>query len=186
MSISKKDMLLVFLLASWFLGSVFWGAKGNPDLFQRFGAWGVAVSIFYYVALRQRIPSNAQLVDRLAVMRRNITLNSKHVEGAYRNAALTAVELKRTRDELGLQALPFSEQMEIVLREKEQEEPLNSEGFEEKMEAFDLAEKEAISVLENSDNTRERVQSVVAIVSTVQWGSGDLVVNFAKCGATSC
>lgn len=182
-----KDIFLNALALSWIVAS-FWAFFGDdPDLFQRLGSWGVVVSVFYYLVIRPFAPVPDEIVKRFSSVNKHQNLNSQHIEGAYRNAALAAYELHKTRLELGLEPLPFGDAMKDVLKERLDNEPIDYEGFNKKMDTLDERELAANATSRGLSYTREVFQQAMAIVATIQWGFGDLFVNtLSMCGGKPC
>ena len=157
---------------------------GNAEFFQRLGAWGVAISVLNFLLVRANPEIPSTIIARFREVQLHLNGNSKHIGGAYRNASLTASELNQTRRELGLKPLPLREQAEGVLLEYQSKGYIDFASLDQQVK--DLAEEETDANDQDRALARARgvYQNTLAVVSTLQWGFGDLLVHRLSVGWT--
>lgn len=165
---------IAFLL--WFGLSAAFAWHANGDFFSRIGAAGAAYAVAYFALIRHGEIVPNLLLGQMREMRRAQHLHAENIHESYRNSAFVAVDLGKTRKELGLASTEFCESMKQVLMADAQKVPLDAsaldEFFVEPYVVSDAANARVTQTRRRSDAT----QAVVLVLSTLQWGFGDLLV----------
>lgn len=170
------DFVGFVVLLVWVGLSAFFAWSSNGDFFSRMGAAGAAYAVAYFALLRHGEIVPNTLVAQLREMRRMQNFHSENIHKSYRNSALVAVDLDKTRKEIGLEPTLFGQSMKQAFALSSKNEDSSAASLDSKFLELDSATDTANARVKSVRQRSETLQAIVLVLSTLQWGFGDLLV----------
>lgn len=175
------DAIWVLSLSVWVSFSAWAIFSGDSETFQRFGSFGVACVVAYFAYVRvvqgAKAPENYHEMNNLTSKR--ISLNTQAVQSALSNTTAIAKVIK---DEAAEAQRPINPAISILAGALPHAGKLRHESI--KFNEQNAREEEILvqsvgaeKAAHQASTSAEVVQAVVAVVATLLWGFGDLLVD---------
>ena len=172
------DGLAWFAILSWIGSSIYLAANGYPDMFQRFGAFGIVIGVIYYAVVPPPVVHPVGHIEAQAWRDKTAIEVFNGVAVANMNVSLLAASLQKKIEDEGKDA-PQSivalakPARDLTVAGKSYPEPINRDSEIDTNSAdMDAADKNAASV----ERTRFLTQAILVVVGTLQSGFGSMFV----------
>ena len=183
------DVLGLGAICFWIGISIYVWTDGDALMFQRLGALGTAIAAAYFAFVIQSPPYPVGLRERLSISNNQLNYQAEATRVALNNSTILAVSLKKGLQQNN-QTVPASI---AALSEKTLVEHAARTG-PLPPEQWEMRGAELLGQGVSADTEVVRVaflsgvfQAGVVVVSTLQWGFGDMLVNKLKlCGNWTC
>lgn len=161
---------------------------GDAQMFARLGALGTAAAVGYFAMIKHSLPYPVGLHDKLHIVNARLNDEAEAVRVSLQNTTLLALGLRDLHEKTKNPVPGYVSELadERLIEHAKKCGPFPVEQWETKGAQLVEASKAADELVTHVAFRAGKLQALVVVVATLQWGFGDCAVNLTKCGAIQC
>lgn len=186
-SMNLLDLFWAIGLVAWFCVSIYCLVSGNSDLFPRMGAVLVAIAVGYFALMPALDPQPYGLPELTHIITKRINLNEAAAYTALDDVSILAASTKKALDDVNISYPNRIVELADLVNKKpaEQNHLARLEENTQKSHAVSLASETAGKAVARQREQSQRVQAIMVVIGTLQWGFGDLLFK-SLCEGNPC